>query len=118
MIEEYTYGCFKADGREFLGDLKIKNNKAHYWQDLKDWKLTVKHINDLLMENPDVFVIGTGAGGLLRVDESIQEHLRSWKINSSKRPVYHIVKNIEAIKIINSAIESKKQVCAVLAGSC
>ncbi|MDP3917236.1 MAG: MTH938/NDUFAF3 family protein [Nanoarchaeota archaeon] len=118
MINEYTYGCFKADGKEFLGDIMIKNNKVHYWQDLTGWDLNVKHINNLLMERPDVFVIGTGAGGLLRVGDDIKEHLQSWKMNSTNRPVYHIVKNTEAIKIINSSMENGKRVCAVLAGSC
>ncbi len=118
MIEEYKYGCFKADGKEFLGDLKIKNNKAHYWQDLEDRELKTLHINDLLKEKPDVFVIGTGAGGLLRIGENINEYLNSWVLNSGRKSSYHIKKNSEAIKIINSAIERGQRVCAVLAGGC
>lgn len=121
MIDEYKYGCFHADGKEFLGDLKIVNNKARYWQDLEDRKLRFEHIKELLNENPDVFVIGTGAGGLLEVGTEIADSLQSWVINRtdpSKRKSYHIKKNTEAIKIINQAIASEKKVCAVLAGSC
>ncbi len=118
MIEGYKYGCFIADGKEFLGDLKIKNNKAHYWQTLEDRKLKFLHIQDLLNENPDVFVIGTGAGGLLQVDESIIDSLQSWVVNRGGKKTYYVKKNTEAIKIINDAIKNNKNVCAVLAGGC
>jgi hypothetical protein len=118
MIEEYTYGCFKVDGKEFLGDLMIKNNVAHYWQNLNDRKLRVSHISDLLKENPEVFVIGTGAGGLLEVGKEIDESIMDWKLNSKKKPISHIVKNVEAIKIINDAMERGMNVSAVLAGGC
>jgi len=118
MIDEYTYGCFKADGKEFLGDLRIKNNVAHYWEGLEGRKLKIEHINELLKEKPDVFVIGTGAGAMLEVDEEIRKFLISWKINSPNRPIAHVVKNVEAVKLINSAIMEGKRVCAVLPGGC
>ena len=28
MIDDYKYGCFWVDGKEYLGDLMIKNNKT------------------------------------------------------------------------------------------
>jgi len=121
MIDDYKYGCFRADGKEFLGDLKIVNNKAKYWQDLEDRKLRFTHIKELLNENPDVFVIGTGAGGLLEVGNEISDALQNWaisKTSAANRKIYHIKKNTEAIKIINQSIASGKKVCAVLAGGC
>ncbi len=118
MIDEYTYGCFVVQGKQFLGDLKIQNNKPHYWQELTDRKLRTDHINSLLLENPDVFIIGTGAGGLLDVDEIVRNHLQLWVLNSRQKPQYHILKNIDAIKLVNKSIEQGQNVCAVLAGGC
>jgi len=118
MIDDYKYGCFWADGKEFLGDLKIKNNKAHYWQDLEDRKLKVEHFSSLLNEDCDVFVIGTGAGGMLEVGKEINETLTRWVINRQKKPFFYIKKNTEAIKIINDSIKNGKNVCAVLPAGC
>jgi len=118
MIESYKYGCFHADGKEFLGDLKIKNNKAHYWQELEDRKLRISHIKELIKEDPDFFVIGTGAGGLLQVGQDINEFLQNWTMQRRQGQKYFIKKNTEAIKIINDAITNNKKVCALLAGGC
>ena len=118
MIDEYTYGCFVVEGKQFLGDLKIQGNRARYWQDLEDRDLKVAHISELLKENPDVFVIGTGAGGLLRVSQEVQDYVLSWKLNTGMNPITHTVKNTEAIGIINNAVKTGKKVCAVLPSGC
>lgn len=118
MIDEYTYGCFVVDGKQFLGDLKIQNNRARYWQDLEDRDLKIAHISDLLNENPDVFVIGTGAGGLLNVSQEVEDHILSWKLNTGLNPTTHTVKNTQAIEIINNALSNGKKVCAVLPSGC
>ncbi|MBT4577056.1 hypothetical protein HOM13_03365 [Candidatus Woesearchaeota archaeon] len=118
MIDEYTYGCFKVEGKQFLGDLKIQSNRPRYWQDLEEKKLKVSHISELLNENPDVFVIGTGAGGLLKVGAEVEEYILSWKLNTGMNPMSYIEKNVKAIKIINEAIKNGKNVCAVLPSGC
>ncbi len=118
MIDEYTYGCFKVQGKQFLGDLKIQSNRPRYWQDLEDNHLKISHISGLLNENPDVFVIGTGAGGLLKVGPEVEEYILNWKLNTGMNPITKTVKNVEAIKIINDAIKNGKIVCAVLPSGC
>ena len=118
MIEEYTYGCFRADGKEFLGDLMIRNGRAHYWQTLEGRKLEFKDVNKLLEEEPEVLVIGTGAGGLLKVGEEIRKYVMDWSVGNRKKIFLYVEKNTEAIKKINEAIEQGKKVCGVLAGGC
>jgi hypothetical protein len=118
MIEEYTYGCFRADGKEFLGDLMIRNCEPHYWQTLEGRKLEIKDVDKLLEEEPEVFVIGTGAGGLLKVDEEIRKHVMSWSVGHNKKIFLYIEKNTDAIKRINEAMKQGKNVCALLAGGC
>jgi hypothetical protein len=118
MIEDYKYGCFWVDGKEYLGDLMIKNNKPRYWQDLETRELKVDHISNLLSEEPEVFVIGTGAGGLLKVGEHVMDYFNRWKMSNNRRTFIYVEKNTEAIKIINDAMKNGKKVCALLAGGC
>ena len=118
MIDEYTYGCFKINGREFLGDIKIKNNIPHYWQDMEDRKLKVRDVTELLEQKPDVFVVGTGAGGLLDVGDDVKDYIMSQKLNLNTEMFFAIKKNTDAIKLINDSIKEGKKVCAILAGGC
>ncbi len=118
MIDEYTYGCFKIQGKEFLSDVKIQSNRPRYWQDLGGRELKISHISELLKENPDVFVIGTGAGGLLKIGQEVEEHILSWKLNTGMNPITFVGKNTDAIKVVNDSIRQGKVVCAVLPSGC
>jgi hypothetical protein len=118
MIDDYKYGCFWVDGKEYLGDLMIKNNKPKYWQDLEGREIKVKHISSLLSEEPEVFIIGTGAGGLLKVGDDVKDYFNRWKMANNRKTFCYIEKNTDAIKRINDAMKNGKMVCALLAGSC
>ena len=96
----------------------IRSNKAHYWQDLEGRELKVKHIASLLKEEPEVFVIGTGAGGLLKIKDEVQDYIMNWKMANNRILFFYTEKNIDAIKIINDAVKNGKKVCALLAAGC
>jgi len=114
MIEEYKIGRFVVDGKEFLGDLMIINNKPHYWQTRQRRKLRIEDIKELVEEKPEVFIIGTGAGGMLEIEEKVTEY-----INENINNVFLIVsKNSDAIDSYNEAEKKGKKICGVFPSSC
>ena len=114
MIEEYKIGRFVVEGEEFLGDLKMKLGKPHYWQTRERRKLRIEDIKDLVEEQPDVFIIGTGAGGMLQVGEEITNYI----YNNSGKVFVIQEKNTEAIESYNKAEKQKKKVCAIFPSGC
>jgi len=114
MINEFKIGRFVVDGKEFLGDIKMKKGKPHYWQTRQRSDLRIDDVKDLVQEQPDVFVIGTGAGGLLKIKEEVTDYIR----NNTVRTFIITQKNPGAIEAYNNAEKSGKKVCGIFPSGC
>lgn len=71
-IQEYKLGAFIIDGKQFIGSIKVVDNKVRYWE-RETQILDIKDIDELLRTNPEYLIIGTGAGGLLKVPDNIRQ---------------------------------------------
>jgi len=69
-------------------------------------------IEDLLKENPEIIIIGTGQDGMMEVDEDILEDLKKRNIE--------VITEItpEAIKIYNGKVKAGKRVNALIHTTC
>ncbi len=112
MIDDFKYGCFRVDGKEFLGDLMMIQDKAHFWQSRSGRELQMKELLDVLDSKPQIIVIGSGAGGLFKVPNNIIQDMYVKGIRVI------VEKNTDAIKKYNELLESGKRICGLFPGSC
>ncbi len=78
MIDSYGFGSIVIDGVQYTADLKIIEGRVipNWWR--KDGhSLCEADVADILAAKPDVFVIGTGAYGVLRSPEAFARLLDS-----------------------------------------
>jgi len=108
MIDSYSFGSIVIDGKKYRKDLiifpeRIKEN----WFRRRGHLLTEEDIVEVLDYGPEVFIIGTGANGLMKVDEKVIEKLETAGIE------YMIKKSGDAVDEYNQIYGDKKTVCAL-----
>jgi hypothetical protein len=81
MIESYHFGRMAIDGRTFTADLIILPDRilTNWWRK-EGHLLCLDDLNEALKEGPDALVLGTGALGMLKIEEEVQRYLRERKI--------------------------------------
>ena len=112
MIEDYRFGHIVIDGKEYKSDVKIFPGRveANWWRELGH-SLAVNDISDILQEQPEVLIIGTGSAGVMKVPDSVQQEIKH-------RGIELIIERTgEACKIFNS-LKTKKRVVAALHLTC
>lgn len=82
MIEQYTTGShMTVNGKKYHQDLKIIHGevKENWWRG-EGHRLDTNDIQDILSARPEVFVIGTGYAGNMRVPGSVRQTIESHHI--------------------------------------
>ncbi len=71
-IESYQFGKMVIDGILYTHDLIIHNNEVRsgWWRN-RSHHLILTDIPCLQIEKPDVFIVGTGKFGLMKVDKKV-----------------------------------------------
>lgn len=106
-IESYSFGEIVINGRAYTSDLILYPERIYdSWWRLNGHLLQIEDLKDVLAENPDVLIIGTGAMGVMKVPVELQMHLQGLNIE------LYIEKTEEAIKIYNSLEKNKKIIAA------
>ena len=107
MIESYTFGRMEIKGQAYTSDLILFPNKINdsWWRETGH-KLSLKDIEDVLQEIPEVIVIGTGFYGILEVEEEVKEKAQS------KGITLIIEKTENAVQSYNEIASQKKTIGA------
>ena len=78
MINSYSFGNITIDGKKFSKDLIIFPNSINSsWRRKTGHLLTEDDIAEILDYKPEVLIIGTGASGLMKVDDKLKEKLKT-----------------------------------------
>ena len=112
MIEEFKFGFFRINGREYYDDIKIIDNQIRHWTDRIGHQLQEKHLAEILQANPQLVVIGIGASGLLEVSAGIKQML------AAKRIRLLVDKTTYAVQAYNKALQEGVRVAALLHATC
>ncbi len=74
MIEQYREGSYmKIGGTHYHNDLKIINGRVkRRWWRKQGHRLQTEDIDDILAAKPEIFVIGTGYAGNMRVPDTVR----------------------------------------------
>ena len=105
-IQEYKLGAFFIDGRQFIGSIKILNDKIRYWE-RENHILDFKDLEELIKTNPEIIIVGTGAAGMLKIPERVRQEL------SGKGISLISAKTQDAVIKFNELTEQKKRVSGI-----
>lgn len=108
MIDSYSFGTLIIDGNKFTKDLIIFSEKINSnWRRKTGHLLSENDIKEILDYKPDILIIGTGANGLMKVDDRLKDKLKALGIE------FVIKKTAEAVTEYNRICKEKKTVCAL-----
>lgn len=107
MIESYSFGQMVVDGRAFTADLivfpgRIKDS----WWRKSGHKLCLEDLKDVVNEDFEVLVVGTGFYGIMKVEEEVKNFARSKGIDLVAE------KTKEAVDSFNELSAKKKTIGA------
>lgn len=105
-IESYEFGRIVINGKEYTQDLIILGDKiiSNWWRE-EGHLLQIVDIIEVFEFKPKIFIIGTGASGLMRVSDDLIKKLQEENID------YYILKTKDAVKKFNE-IENKNKAAA------
>lgn len=96
------------DGKIFTSDLIIYPDKInHSWWRKEGHLLQIDDLSEVLKENPEIIIIGTGYSGIMKVDKDLIIDLKSKGIEII------IEKTSEAVKIFNEVSPFKKTIACL-----
>jgi hypothetical protein len=91
-IESYRFGEMVIDGKRFTRDLKIiKGAVQENWWRSQGHRVQLSDISDIISAGPRILVIGTGASGLMRLQQGLPEQLSARGIRLEAVPTEHAV---------------------------
>lgn len=74
MIEKYSFGRMKVGGKTYTKDLIIYPDRIHYpWWRRSGHNLCLNDIAEVFSANPQTLVIGTGALGIMKIEEEVKK---------------------------------------------
>ena len=108
LIESYSFGRMKVDGKSYAADLIIFPDHVYdRWWRKEGHKLSVDDLKDVWQAAPEVLIVGTGCYGLMKVPSEVKGQL-------SAKNVELIVENTkEAWQTYNRLAPVKKVVAAL-----
>ena len=87
MIESYSFGSIVIGGVRYSTDLKIINSQvAPDWWRREGHSICREDIADILAAKPDVFILGTGAYGVMKVPAAFKRQLEAAGIELIAEP--------------------------------
>ena len=112
MIDSYTFGEIIIAGQKYTKDVIIGVDAVHpdWWRE-SGHVLSINDLNVVLVEKPEVLIIGTGAMGVMHVPHHCLNELKKKGIEA------HIHKTEKACELYN-ALHKKRKVVAALHLTC
>lgn len=99
MIEEYHFGSIKIDGETYNHDVQIGlDNEVKLWWRNQSHQIEKRDIEEVLSQNPEVIVIGTGEMGVAKISEEAQQETKAKSIELIIEPTSEAVKSFNSLK--------------------
>ncbi|OQB44536.1 MAG: hypothetical protein BWY03_00058 [Parcubacteria group bacterium ADurb.Bin159] len=105
MIEDYSFGQIKIDGKIYKEDVEIDGKgEIRSWWRKESHFIDENDIENAFKENPQAIIIGTGAWGVAKVSPEIKNKAKEKQINLI------VDKTGKAIKKYNKLQEEGKRI--------
>lgn len=98
MIDSYRFGEMVVDGKRYNSDLIIYPNRidASWWR-RTGHKLCLDDIQDIITEQPEYLIVGTGNPGLMTVLQETKEYLQTHGIHLIAEPTERAYKTFNKL---------------------
>ncbi|MFW5971717.1 MAG: Mth938-like domain-containing protein, partial [Desulfovermiculus sp.] len=107
MIESYSFGRMKIQGRVFTDDVLIcKEEVISPWWRERGHVVTVRDLEAILGYKPEIIILGQGEPGMMKGTQELQAHLQALGIEFIQ------VRTKKAVELFNRYLEQGKTVCA------
>ena len=78
LVDSYQFGLIVVNGKKYTSDVIIFPERVRGgWWRKSGHQLCLGDIAEVMTENPEVLIVGTGASGLVRVLPEVQEELEA-----------------------------------------
>lgn len=114
MIESYSFGRMTVNGKQYSADLIIYPNgrlRDSWWRK-EGHHLQLVDIMEVIDSKPDIIVVGTGASGLMKVADDLQNSLKGQGVKLIAQPTG------EAHKTFNKLVQQDKKVAGCFHLTC
>ncbi len=102
MIDSYLFGKIIINRKEYRKDIKIINGDViQNWWRTEGHNLDMDDIKDIIDFKPDILIIGTGAFGLMKVNNTLVKEIENVGIEVK------IFKTSKAVKEFNLLFNKK-----------
>jgi hypothetical protein len=114
MIDTYEAGrLIRIASRNYYSDLKIIDNQVRpNWWRQAGHRLDRADIADILENQPDVLVVGTGSAGRMQVPDATRQALESQGIRM------RIEKTVDAVRVFNRLHKEGRKVAGAFHLTC
>jgi hypothetical protein len=107
MVDSYSFGRMEISGKIYTSDLIVFPNRINpSWWRKTGHRLCLDDLREILEEQFDVLVVGTGYSGLMKVEEEVIHHAESTGFDII------IEKTKKAVELFNSISGKKKTIAA------
>jgi hypothetical protein len=113
MINSYNFGRVVIDGRRYANDVIILRDRiVDNWWRKEGHRLDIRDLSEVLPENPEILVVGTGHRGLVKIPVETHAYIASMGIDLVAQ------RSKEACETYNQLKKSGRDVVAALHLSC
>ena len=107
-IDSYHFGQIVINGRKYSSDVIIFPDRVQdAWHRSSSHQLILKDIAEVMVENPGVLIVGTGASGLVKVLPEVRQEAEARGIKLITEPTE------DACNTYNNLSHSQKVVAAL-----
>jgi len=107
-IDSYHFGQIVINGKKYTSDVIVFPDRVRGdWWRKQGHQLCLEDITEIVTENPEVLVVGTGASGLVRVPPEVQQEVEARDIKLIVAPTS------EACNLYNQLSRLQKVVAAL-----
>ena len=111
-IDSYNFGQIVINGKKYTSDVIILPDRVQGdWWRKESHELTLRDINGIMNENPEILLVGTGAPGMMRVLPEVEREAEARNIQLIVLPT------AEACEIYNQ-LSPTQRVVAMLHLTC
>jgi len=108
VVDSYNFGRIVINGKNYTSDVVIyPDNVKDDWRRKKSHELSLEDIAEVLAENPEVLIVGTGAYGLVKVLSEVRQTTEARGIKLIAEPTG------EACQTYNQLYRSQQVVAAL-----
>ena len=113
IIDYYDFGVVIVDGRKYSRDLIITPKRiiSNWWR-VEGHKLCLEDLREVLDEEFEYLVIGTGYYGFMKVLDEVLEEMAHRKVRVIAKPTS------EAVKVFNKLVKEGKKVVGAFHLTC